>query len=77
MSARRPTRRRVCILDAVNSSSDAASGWRPSVDEVLMRRSIRIGSGADRSIMAWAHNIERPGVIEDQSSCRPNAAERQ
>lgn len=77
MSARRPTRRRVCILDAANSSSDAASGWRPSGDEVLMRRSTQMGSGADRSIMAWAHKIERPGVIEDQSPCRPSAAERQ
>lgn len=77
MSARRPTRRRVRILDAAKSNSDAASGWRPSVVEVLIRMSMRTGSGAERSIMACDQEIERPGVIDDQSSRRPSAAERQ
>lgn len=77
MSVRRPTRRRVRILDAAKSNSDAASGWRPSVDVVLMRMSMWTGSGAERSIMACDQEMERPGVMDDQSPRRPSAAERQ
>ena len=74
------------IRDATKRSSDAASGWNPSAnddeDELvlllqLMRMSTCTGSGAERSIMACAQDIERPGLITDQSSRRPSAAERQ
>jgi len=60
---------------AVEAIKDAASGWRQSGDEVLMRRSRQMGSGADHSNVGWAHKIERPGVIKDQSLCRSSAAE--
>lgn len=86
MSTRRPARRSVRIRDATKRSSDAARGWRPSAivagDEelalpLLMRISTWTGSGDERSIMACAHEMERPGLITDQSSRRPSAAARQ
>jgi hypothetical protein len=76
----------VRIRDATKRSSDAARGWNPSAKEdedglvvllQLMRMSTCTGSGVERSIMACAQEIERPGLITDQSSRRPSAAERQ
>ena len=71
------------IRDATKRSSDAASGWYPFADEdeglvpLLMRMSTCTGSGNERSIIACAHEMERPGLITDQSSRRPSAAARQ
>jgi hypothetical protein len=44
---------------------------------LLMRMSTWTGSGEERSIMACAHEMERLGLITDQSSRRPSAAARQ
>ena len=85
ISLRRPARRSVRIRDATKRSSDAASGWNPSANEEdekvllpqLMRISTCTGSGDERSIMACAQKMERSGLITDQSSRRPSAAERQ
>ena len=77
------------IRDATKRSSDAASGWNVSADDeevevelvllmqLLIRMSTCTGSGDERSIMACAQEMERPGLITDQSSRRPSAAERQ
>ena len=75
MSVRRTTRRRVRILD--ESNSDVASGLRPSVDEGLPWMSMPTGSGAERSIMAYDQDMEGSRVMDDQSSRRPSAADRQ
>ena len=75
MSVRRTTRRRVRILD--ESNSDAASGLRSSVDEGLPRMSMPTGSGEERSIMAYDQDMEGSRVMDDQSSRRPSAADRQ
>jgi hypothetical protein len=88
MSAQRPVWCRVRIRDATKMSLEAASGWRPSAaigdgDEeelvlsLLMRMSTWTRSRDERSIMACAHEMERLGLITDQSSRRPIAAARQ
>lgn len=77
MSAERPIRRRVWILDA-ERSPEAVSASTPSAKEApIMFLSIHIGSGAERSIMACDQEMERLGVMHVQSSGRPSAAERQ
>jgi len=36
-----------------------------------------MGSGAERSTMAWDQEKEKPGMMDDQSSRNLSAAERQ
>jgi len=69
----------VCILawDIVKSSPEMANESTPSWKQKPMRMSIRMGSGAERSIMVRDQEIERPEVKDDQCSYKPSAAERQ
>ena len=72
-----PEKVRVRILDAQSSSKIASdlslAGKAVSSMQILMR----MGSGAERSIMARDQETESPRVIDDQSSGMPSAAERQ
>ena len=73
-----PASMRVRILDA-ESSCDAASDMCPTAGSmVLVQILICMGSGEERSIMACSQVKEKLGIVmDDQSSGRQSAAERQ